>query len=102
VENASKIETGNPEIFNIGGGKPASIRELILEIERIAGSKVKQIEMSEISGDVRETIANPAKLQEFTGFTPQISLEKGLKLFYGWATKDEIAPRLQEWVSSTP
>ena len=102
LENASKIETGNPEIFNIGGGKPASISELILEIERIAGSTVKQIVMSEISGDVRETIANPAKLQEFTGFTPQISLEKGLKLFYDWATKEEIAPRLQGWVSSTP
>jgi len=102
LDNASKIETGNPEIFNIGGGKPASIRELIIEIEGISGSKVKQIEMSEISGDVRETIANPAKLQEFTGFTPQISLEEGLKLFYGWATKEEIAPRLQEWISSTP
>ena len=102
LDNASKIETGNPEIFNIGGGKPASIRELIIEIEGIAGAAVKQIAMSEISGDVRETIANPVKLQEFTGFTPQISLEKGLKLFYGWATKEEIAPRLQEWVSSTP
>jgi UDP-glucuronate 4-epimerase len=102
LDNAYKIETGNPEIFNIGGGKPASIGELIIEIEGIAGSAVKQITMSEISGDVRETIANPVKLQEFTGFTPQISLEKGLKLFYGWATKEEIAPRLQEWVSSTP
>jgi UDP-glucuronate 4-epimerase len=102
LDNASKIETGNPEIFNIGGGKPASIRELIIEIEGIAGSAVKQITMSEVSGDVRETIANPVKLQEFTGFTPQISLEKGLKLFYGWATKEEIEPRLQEWVSSTP
>ena len=102
LDNASKIETGNPEIFNIGGGKPASIRELIIEIEGIAGSAVKQIALSEISGDVRETIANPVKLKEFTGFTPQISLEKGLKLFYGWATKEEIAPLLQEWVSSTP
>ena len=102
LDNASKIETNKPEIFNIGGGKPASISELIIEIERIAGSTVKQIAMSEISGDVRETIANPAKLQEFAGFTPQTSLEKGLKLFYGWATKEEIAPRLQEWVSSTP
>jgi len=102
LDNASKIEMGKPEMFNIGGGKPASIRELTIEIERIAGSTVKQIAMSEINGDVRETIANPAKLQEFTGFTPQISLEKGLKLFYGWATEEEIAPRLQEWTSSTP
>ncbi len=102
LDNASKIQRGKPEIFNIGGGKPASISELTLEIERIAGSLVKQVTMSEISGDVRETVANPAKLQEFTGFTPQILLEEGLKLFYGWATREEIAPRLQEWVSSTP
>jgi UDP-glucuronate 4-epimerase len=102
LDNVSKIETGKPEIFNIGGGKPATIGELIIEIEGIAGSTVKQIALSEISGDVRETIANPAKLQEFTGFTPKISLEKGLKHFYAWATEEEIAPRLQEWVSSTP
>jgi UDP-glucuronate 4-epimerase len=102
LDNVSKIEAGKPEIFNIGGGKPATIGELIIEIEGIAGSTVKQIALSEISGDVRETIANPAKLQEFTGFTPQISLENGLKHFYAWATEEEIAPRLQEWVSSTP
>jgi UDP-glucuronate 4-epimerase len=101
-ENASKLETGKPEIFNIGGGNPASISELILEIEKIAGSTVKRVTKNEISGDVRETIANPAKLQAFTGFTPQISLEKGLRKFYDWSTREEIASQLHDWVSSTP
>ena len=102
IRNAYKIETGKPEIFNIGGGKPASINELIEEIEKIAGSSVNRISKGEISGDVRETIANPAKLHEFTGFTPQINLTSGLKLFYNWATKNEISPHLWEWINSTP
>lgn len=102
LRNISKIETGKPEIFNIGGGKPASINELIAEIEKIAGPMVNRISKGEISGDVRETIANPVKLQKLTGFKPQINLTTGLKNFYNWATEDEIMPRLQEWTNSTP
>jgi len=55
----------------------------------------------EISGDVRETIASPKKLQEFTRFTPSISLSDGLKTFYIWAKSDDINSKLFSWVDST-
>ena len=101
LENFAKLETGKPEIFNIGGGKPASINELITEIENISGLSVNRVSKSEISGDVKETIANPAKLQKLTGFTPQISLANGLKQFYNWATENDVAQHLQKWICST-
>lgn len=101
LNNISKIETGKPEIFNIGGGKPASINELIFEIEKTTGQAVHRSMTNEISGDVKETIANPSKLQKVTGFTPQISLQTGIKHFYDWAKSPEISTQLRGWVNSS-
>ncbi len=75
------------EIFNVGSGKPISIREL-------AGMIVSLFEMDgkvEVSytnrswpGDIQTLLADTHKIEEKLGFKPRTDLKSGLALLKDW------------------
>ena len=100
LQNASQINLGNSEIFNIGGGNPVSINELISAIEIQTGSQLKRNIVNPVNGDVMLTIADFTKLESFTSFKPTITLTDGLKSFFNWANQKEIRNKLALWAES--
>jgi UDP-glucuronate 4-epimerase len=100
LQNASQINLGNSEIFNIGGGNPVSINELISAIEIQTGSQLKRNNINPVNGDVMLTMADFAKLESFTSFKPTITLTDGLKSFFNWANQEEIRNKLATWAES--
>lgn len=102
MQNSKKIAPGTNEIFNIGGGNPVSMNELISAIELQTGSKLIKNIADSHTGDIGLTIANPAKLQSFTNFQPSIPLAEGLEKFFLWANQDEIKGKLAPWAESVP
>lgn len=93
-------EPGTFELFNIGGGKPSSMKDLIREFEVQSGMKL-QLELQEPNrNDVATTDADWNKLIQYSGFRPQISLSEGVALTLDWAKSKEIKMHLSSWAKS--
>ena len=91
---------GSFEILNIGGGKPASLREMIEEIESQVGKKLKVINRESNPSDVKETNADWTKLKAFCGDIPKTTLQAGMEQTISWAQDPEIQPKLKSWIHS--
>ena len=71
-------------IFNIGNGKPINLMRFIEILEENFGVKaIKNYEPIQ-PGDVEETYADTKELFKWIGFSPETSLEEGLKIFSEW------------------
>lgn len=71
-------------IYNIGNNEPEELGYFIEIIEKECGVKAIKEYLPMQMGDVPVTYADISKLNELTGFKPQISLEEGLKRFIFW------------------
>jgi UDP-glucuronate 4-epimerase len=71
-------------VFNIGGGTPASIRDVLGMIEQLVGRPLEVEYLDKERGDVRDTAADTALAREHLGFEPGTSLEQGLGAEFEW------------------
>lgn len=72
------------EVINLGNNQTVTLLELVRSIEEVSGiSATKQFE-KEQPGDVKQTWSDVKKAKELLGYSPDFSLEKGLKDFVKW------------------
>ena len=71
-------------IFNIGTGIKTTVRELISMIE-VNFNNLKVSESSPTPGDQFGIYADINKMKRILNFSPEISLEEGLKSFIDWS-----------------
>jgi UDP-glucuronate 4-epimerase len=72
------------EIFNLGNSHPVRLRELIAQLEAATGKKAMQEPLPDQPGDVPITWANIDKAKRLLGYSPQTSMEQGLRNFVAW------------------
>lgn len=72
------------QIFNIGNNKPISLRKFISSIEKALGKKARENLKPMQDGDVISTYADIEKINNYCGFVPSTSIEKGMKSFIEW------------------
>ena len=79
------IHHGAPfDIFNLGRGEPLPIEEMIDEISEFIG-KVPNIKRKTMSmADVPYTSCNISHSRDTIGYSPHISLRKGIRSFVRW------------------
>ncbi|KGG12045.1 MULTISPECIES: NAD-dependent epimerase [Prochlorococcus] len=71
-------------IFNIGNSKPVQLLRFIELLENSLEKKaIKNLRPIQ-PGDVVATAANTQRLEEWVGFSPKTSIEKGVSLFIKW------------------
>jgi UDP-glucuronate 4-epimerase len=87
-------------IFNVGGGKPASMLELISEIENLAGKKLAYETQGAHSGDVAITNADTSELNKAIKFIPRVTLSEGLQSTFSWSSRNELTEKLKFWAES--
>ena len=82
----ARVKEGQPlyDVFNIGGGSPRKLLEFVRAIEQATGKTAKLNLQPFQPGDIRDTEADPKKLQAASGFTPQVILEDGIPRFVQW------------------
>lgn len=69
------------EIINLGGGQnPISMNEMIGILEKELGKKAEVQNLPFNKADMKETWANIDKAQALLGWSPEVSLEKGIGL----------------------
>ena len=71
-------------IYNIGNGKPVSLKNFISEIENLTNKKLKFKKLKFQKGDVLKTHASINKLYKLTKYKPKITTKKGIKNFLDW------------------
>jgi UDP-glucuronate 4-epimerase len=76
---AANSTTQPGEIFNVGGGNPIKINDLIEKISQITGQEVRvNYEKSRI-GDPSLTSADSSKIFKYLGWEKEVALEQGLR-----------------------
>lgn len=82
---AMKSNKANFEIFNVGTGKGATIRNIAEILLEITGSDSRIVVTNEYrNGDVRHCTADTTKIKKLLGFEPEIGLRAGLAEVIDW------------------
>lgn len=72
------------KIYNVGNSQPITLEGFIAALEEALGKRAEKIYMDMQPGDVPRTYADVSDLENRIGFTPQTSLEEGIKKFVDW------------------
>jgi UDP-glucuronate 4-epimerase len=79
-------------VYNVGGGEEATMREAIATLERVSGRAVLVRARPAARGDARRTAADVTRIRVDLGWTPETTLEAGLRAQWSWAA-DRVAAR---------
>lgn len=77
------------EIFNVAGGSPATVNEVVDMIEELLGHPVSRDHTARAKGDPRRTGGETTRIERATSWKPE------------WALRDGLAAQL-EWLRSNP
>ncbi len=72
------------EVFNIGGGKRATVNHLAKLISRLLKKKAEPTHTDYRPGDVRHSLADIGKAQRLLNYQPKVDLEEGLRRTLAW------------------
>ncbi|HVC42991.1 MAG TPA: NAD-dependent epimerase/dehydratase family protein [Candidatus Saccharimonadales bacterium] len=71
-------------VYNIGGGTPASLEEVLLHIAQAVGASLHVEPRPRALGDVAHTWADTTRARDELGWSAQVSLEDGLGAQLEW------------------
>ncbi|HNS32654.1 MAG TPA: SDR family NAD(P)-dependent oxidoreductase [bacterium] len=82
-------EEANYQVFNVGSGKPVSIKGIAETIISLLGVKnlKPDITFKFRKGDVRHCYADTSKIRRAIGFEPKVSFEEGMERLINWSKK---------------
>jgi UDP-glucuronate 4-epimerase len=86
-----------PNIVNIGGGHPHSLRKLIETLEIASGLNLKQKTNPASELDVIRTEADFSRLHNMINFKPKIDIEQGSQSLVEWASEALVLKNLKNW-----
>jgi nucleoside-diphosphate-sugar epimerase len=72
------------EAFNIGCGAQTSLNQLVEKLNHILGSQTKPNYEAARKGDVRHSVADIGKAGKMLGYSPEVTLEEGLRHVVDW------------------
>lgn len=71
-------------VYNIGHSSPVQLLDFIHTIEATTGKKAIMEKTGMQPGDVVCTYADTSRLRHDFGYSPQVSIDEGIKRFYDW------------------
>lgn len=95
IAEALDGERGQGEAFNAGGERPHSVREVVDLITEVSGAGIEPeyLGTGTPDGEIDRQYVDSTKLQELTGWHPEIGLPTGLQATLDWyAAHPEARP----------
>ena len=80
VENPKALN----QVYNIACGERISVNDLFYYLKKIAHSNVEAIYKPSRAGDLKHSLADISKARNLLDYSPQVSVEQGLKIAYEW------------------
>ena len=72
------------EIINLGGSETTTLKTLIETIEKALKTKAQINQAPDQPGDVPRTFADVSRAHSLLGYSPQVTVEEGIKRFVEW------------------
>lgn len=89
-------DEANGHVFNVGTGRPTSIKDVALLLSRkLRRNIAPQIEYKFREGDVRHCYADISKIKEHLGYAPSVELETGIDDLIDWAESQKADDRFE-------
>jgi len=85
--NVISLKNNIQGVYNIGTAKEVSVNKLFSIIKKIARTKFSEKHRKALPGEQMRSCLSYRKFKNLTGWSPQVSLEKGLGLTYQWFKK---------------
>ena len=76
-------------VYNIGCSHPVKLMDFISEIEKAMGKEAQKVFLPMQPGDVYQTNADTAHLEQEVGYKPHIRLPEGIAAFAEWYKSDK-------------
>jgi UDP-glucose 4-epimerase len=70
--------------YNVGTGRPYSVREVLETCNRVTQKMVPAVEGARRDGDIPCAVADPRKFEQETGFTAKLGLEEMVASAWTW------------------
>ncbi|MGH7509205.1 MAG: NAD-dependent epimerase/dehydratase family protein [Gemmatimonadales bacterium] len=85
-------------VFNVGSGRPYTIREIAARIAAVMGKDYLEPEITGKYrvGDIRHCFADISHARAGLGYEPQVTLEQGLVELAGWLEGQAATDRVEE------
>jgi len=100
IDELRTRKPGYSDVVNLGGGRPLSMNYLLQTVGQISKKEVKFNRQNSNANDAIKTMSDSTYIQSLIGSKPSIKLEKGIEKTIRWATREDIAPNLNNWVNS--
>ena len=92
---ALESEKANFQAINIGTGRPISVGEVAEILAKGLGKEIKPKFVGKYrEGDIRHCVADITKARDLLGYTPQVSLEKGMPALLEWVKNQKADDRV--------
>lgn len=95
--NLQALETdrGDYQVFNIGTGRPSSVKEIARHIAKGLGKSIEpEIVGKYRTGDIRHCVADISKAKRLLNYEPKVVLEDGLEELLAWVQGQEAQDRV--------
>jgi nucleoside-diphosphate-sugar epimerase len=87
TREAAVVAEQETRMFNIGGGTPASLREVIDLVSELHGRRLSVRYVAARHGDVRDTAADTTLARKYLAFHPGVQLAQGIEAEFAWLSK---------------
>lgn len=82
--SAAAVPLGDRRTFNIGGGAPASVMDVLALLRAMVAGELQVSHLPAERGDVRDTAADVRQARDVLLYRPQTGLEEGLRAQLDW------------------
>ncbi len=94
VEAFILVATGEEtsgEVYNVSGGNPISIKQLVSKLAELTGHEKTRISFTNQSwkSDVHNMTGDISKITRRLGFEPKVHLDEGIERLHSWLEKQE-------------
>jgi UDP-glucuronate 4-epimerase len=91
VVNALFVNTGQPELINLGNGIPVLLADFVRLVESEVGFKAIIDSVGMQKGDVPVTYADISKARRVLAYDPSTPLEEGIVKFVSWFRQNDAS-----------
>lgn len=81
---ASTAEGAGGEVFNIAGGRPRSVNELLDAIQKALGTAIRPVHEARRPGDIVHSVADITRAVAVLGWVPRESFADAVERTIGW------------------
>ncbi len=95
---AMESEKADYNVFNVGSGKPSTVKEVAGLLAEISGlGHIKpEVTCRLRKGDVRHCYADISKISRVLGYSPRVCLKEGLRRLSEWSREKKADDRFEE------